>query len=216
MSSTAAAISGALIGGGAQGIRSRPESPTPNAAFDPAGSSWEQIVVDHHAFVLRRARRLTCNLQDAEDLTSEVFVRVFGALHTYAPGGSFRGWLARITTNLYIDQLRRRNRLQFSPLRESHERRLLSREPDPAEAVTSLVLEPRLQEALDALPSIFREVVVMRDLRGLTYEEVSREVGVKQGTVRTRIHRGRSRLRAALAVAEPPARHAVPATPASR
>jgi len=167
-------------------------------SFDPRGSSWEQIVTDHHGFVLRRAMWLTRNPHDAEDLTHDVFVRVFGALDNYVPGGNFHGWLYRITTNLYLDQVRRRNRIRFDALSETHERRLVSSEPDPADAVQDALLEPHLQQGLDALPPMFREVVVLRDVHGLSYDQVARTLGVKPATVRTRIHRGRARLRAAL------------------
>ena len=167
-------------------------------AFDPRESSWEQIVADHRGFVLRRALWLTRNPADAEDLTHDVFLRVFGALDSYVPGGNFHGWLYRITTNLYLDQVRRRNRIRFDALSEAHERRLVSSEPDPADAVQEALLEPHLQQALDALPPMFREVVVLRDVQGLSYDQVARTLGVKQATVRTRIHRGRARLRAAL------------------
>ena len=167
-------------------------------AFDPRRSSWEQIVADHRGFVLRRAMWLTRNPHDAEDLTHDVFIRVFGALDSYVPGGNFHGWLYRITTNLYLDQVRRRNRIRFDGLSEAQERRLVSSEPDPADAVHDALLEPRLQQALDALPPVFREVVVLRDVHGLSYDQVARTLGVKQATVRTRIHRGRARLRVAL------------------
>jgi RNA polymerase sigma factor (sigma-70 family) len=167
-------------------------------AFDPRHSSWEQLVTDHRGFVLRRAMWLTRNPHDAEDLTHDVFIRVFGALDSYVPGGSFHGWLHRITTNVYLDQVRRRNRIRFDALSEAHERRLVSSEPDPAHAVHDAMLAPHLQQALDALPPMFREVVVLRDVCGLSYDQVARTLGVRQATVRTRSHRGRARLRAAL------------------
>jgi RNA polymerase sigma-70 factor, ECF subfamily len=77
--------------------------------------SWDQIVEDHSARVYRLAYRLTGNAHDAEDLTQEVFVRVFRSLHTYTPG-TFEGWLHRITTNLFLDSARRKSRIRFDAL----------------------------------------------------------------------------------------------------
>ena len=87
--------------------------------------SWEQIVTDHSARVYRLAYRLTGNLHDAEDLTQEVFVRVFRSLDRYTPG-TFEGWLHRITTNLFLDQARRKQRIRFDALSDERAARLRS------------------------------------------------------------------------------------------
>ena len=79
------------------------------------------MVRDHSARVYRLAYRLTGNTHDAEDLTQEVFVRVFRSLDTYTPG-TFEGWLHRITTNLFLDMARRRQRIRFEGLAEETER----------------------------------------------------------------------------------------------
>src|SRR5450759_6037059 len=83
----------------------------PETPVGPGSSSWEAIVVEHSARVYRLAYRLTGNQHDAEDLTQEVFVRVFRSLSTYTPG-TFEGWLHRITVNLFLDQMRRRQRVE--------------------------------------------------------------------------------------------------------
>src|SRR5215216_4188653 len=77
--------------------------------------SWDDVVRTHSARVYRLAHRLTGNRADAEDLTQEVFVRVFRSLDSYRPG-TFEGWLHRITTNLFLDQARRRARIRFDSL----------------------------------------------------------------------------------------------------
>src|ERR1700746_1549575 len=74
--------------------------------------TWEDVVKEHSARVYRLAYRLTGNRHDAEDLTQEVFVRVFRSLSSYTPG-TFEGWLHRITTNLFLDMARRRQRIRF-------------------------------------------------------------------------------------------------------
>ena len=79
--------------------------------------SWDEVVRAHSARVYRLAYRLTGNVPDAEDLTQEVFVRVFRSLPSYTPG-TFEGWLHRITTNLFLDMARRRQRIRFEGLGE--------------------------------------------------------------------------------------------------
>ncbi|MGP4113016.1 RNA polymerase sigma factor SigE [Streptomyces sp. 4N509B] len=162
-----------------------------------APPSWEEIVSTHSARVYRLAYRLTGNQHDAEDLTQEVFVRVFRSLSTYTPG-TFEGWLHRITTNLFLDSVRRRQRIRFDALGEDAADRLPSREPTPQQHFNDTHFDADVQQALDTLAPDFRAAVVLCDIEGLSYEEIATTLGVKLGTVRSRIHRGRSHLRKAL------------------
>ena len=159
--------------------------------------SWEEIVRAHSTRVYRLAFRLTGNMHDAEDLTQEVFVRVFRSLSSYTPG-TFEGWLHRITTNLFLDGARRRQRIRFEGLADEVASRLPGREPSPAEAFDDTHLDDDIQAALRALPPEYRAAVVLCDIEGFSYEEIATTLGVKIGTVRSRIHRGRAQLRAAL------------------
>jgi RNA polymerase sigma factor (sigma-70 family) len=159
--------------------------------------TWEQVVRDHSARVYRLAYRLSGNAQDAEDLTQETFVRVFRSLADFSPG-TFEGWLHRITTNLFLDMVRRRQRIRFDALPEDTER-LPGTAPSPEQVYSDTHLDPQIQAALDALSPEFRVAVVLCDIEGLTYEEIAATLGIKLGTVRSRIHRGRVQLRQALA-----------------
>ncbi|WP_460445630.1 RNA polymerase sigma factor SigE [Angustibacter aerolatus] len=179
----------ATIGGGAR------VDTTDAVAWTPP--SWEEVVREHSARVYRLAYRLTGNVHDAEDLTQETFVRVFRSLSSYTPG-TFEGWLHRITTNLFLDQVRRKKRVRFDPLADDAGDKLPGREPDPSRVYEDTHLDDDVQAALDALQPDFRAAVVLCDIEGLTYEEVAATLGVKLGTVRSRIHRGRSQLRVAL------------------
>jgi RNA polymerase sigma-70 factor (ECF subfamily) len=147
--------------------------------------------------VYRLAYRLTGNVPDAEDLTQEVFVRVFRSLPSYTPG-TFEGWLHRITTNLFLDMARRKQRIRFEGLGEDAAGRLSGDEPTPAQAFDARHLDGDVQDALAALAPEYRAAVVLCDIEGLSYEEVAATLGVKLGTVRSRIHRGRAQLRVAL------------------
>ncbi len=167
--------------------------------------TWEEIVSTHSARVYRLAYRLTGNQHDAEDLTQEVFVRVFRSLSTYTPG-TFEGWLHRITTNLFLDMVRRRQRIRFDALGEDAAERLPSREPSPQQHFNDTHFDADVQQALDTLAPEFRAAVVLCDIEGLSYEEIAATLNVKLGTVRSRIHRGRSHLRKALQHRSPAAR----------
>jgi RNA polymerase sigma factor (sigma-70 family) len=162
-----------------------------------ASPSWEEIVRTHSVRVYRLAYRLTGNPHDAEDLTQEVFVRVFRSLSSYTPG-TFEGWLHRITTNLFLDGARRRQRIRFEGLADEVAHRLAGSEPTPAEAFDEAHLDDDIQAALKALPPEYRAAVVLCDIEGFSYEEIAVTLGVKIGTVRSRLHRGRAQLRAAL------------------
>src|SRR3954453_12189690 len=160
--------------------------------------TWDEVVRTHADRVYRLAYRLSGNRADAEDLTQETFVRVFRSLAEYTPG-TFEGWLHRITTNLFLDMVRRRQRIRFDALPEDVGDRLAARESGPEQAYDENNLDPEIQAALDALPPDFRVAVVLCDLEQLSYEEIAATLGIKVGTVRSRIHRGRVLLREALA-----------------
>jgi len=168
--------------------------PAESPGWEPP--SWDEIVREHADRVYRLAYRLTGNSHDAEDLTQETFIRVFRSLASYQPG-TFEGWLHRITTNLFLDMVRRRNRLRMEGLPEDTDR-LAGGGPEPELVYSETHLDPALQASLDELAPEFRAAVVLCDIEGLSYEEIGATLGVKLGTVRSRIHRGRAALRASL------------------
>ena len=174
----------------------RPSAPDPTS--ETVVPTWDEVVEDHSGRVFRLAYRLTGNRHDAEDLTQEVFVRVFRSLDTYTPG-TFEGWLHRITTNLFLDQARRRQRIRFDGLSDERADRLTSQSPSPDTAYAEQLFDDDIERALATLPPDFRAAVVLCDVEGLTYEEIAEILGAKLGTVRSRIHRGRTMLRTALA-----------------
>jgi len=158
--------------------------------------AWDDVVRQHSGRVYRLAYRLTGNRYDAEDLTHDVFVRVFRSLADYKPV-TFEGWLHRITTNLFLDRVRRARRIRFDALPDDSER-LAGRERTPEQLYEDSRLDDDVQAALDGLPPDFRAAVVLCDIEGLSYDEIAATLGIKLGTVRSRIHRGRSQLRNAL------------------
>ena len=164
--------------------------------------TWETIVREHSTRVYRLAYRLTGNAHDAEDLTQDTFVRVFRALHTFEPG-TFEGWLHRITTNLFLDQVRRKARVRIDPMGEYEVLVESSREDQPERSFEHGFLDHDIQFALDQLSPDYRAAVVLCDIEGLSYEEIAVTLDVKLGTVRSRIHRARTQLRTLLAHRRP-------------
>ncbi|MDT0202109.1 RNA polymerase sigma factor SigE [Nocardioides sp. AE5] len=169
-----------------------------STAVATAVPSWDEIVADHSERVFRLAYRLTGNRSDAEDLTQDVFVRVFRSLDGYSPG-TFEGWLHRITTNLFLDGARRRQRIRFDFLTDERASRMPSARGLPQDVFDAQNFDDDIEQALAMLPPDFRAAVVLCDVEGLSYDEISEILGAKIGTVRSRIHRGRAMLREALA-----------------
>jgi RNA polymerase sigma-70 factor, ECF subfamily len=181
-----------------------PAAPTPlrpheGAVLDEVDEtpSWEEIAERYGDTVFTMAYRLTGDRDEARDLAQDVFVRVYRNLDRYRPG-TFEGWLYRITKNLFLDRVRRRKRVRLVPLPEEEWRQPSESDPGPAERAEAGVLRGDLETALNELPPSFRTAVVLCDVRGLTYEEIAESLGWPIGTVRSRIHRGRKALRAAL------------------
>ena len=171
----------------------------------PADLTWESIVEQHSARVYRLAYHLTGNKHDAEDLTQDVFVRVFNSLSQYKPG-TFEGWLHRITTNLFLDRMRRKKRIRFDymadddaavPTSASFDR--YERSGQPEDAFDMSHFGDDIIQALAELPPEYRAAVVLSDIEGLSYEEIAATLGIKMGTVRSRLSRARAKLRESLA-----------------
>lgn len=143
------------------------------------------------------AYRLTGNDADTHDLVQEVLLRVRRGLESYRPG-SMEGWLSRITTNAFLDDVRRRKRRPTVALPDDADRVLVDVRADPEDVLASTSLSVDIQAALRALPEEFRVAVVLCDVVGLQYDEIADDLGIPIGTVRSRIHRGRAQLREAL------------------
>lgn len=147
-------------------------------------------------FVYSVAYRLTGNADDAQDLVQEVLLRVRRGLATYRPG-TMEGWLSRITTNAFLDDVRRRRR---RPVEALDDRPDEAGAPAPAadEVLVATRLGEDVQAAIRALAPDHRAVLVLADVVGLGYAEIAEALDVPVGTVRSRLHRARARVRADL------------------
>lgn len=159
--------------------------------------SWEEVAQLHGRFLYGLAYRLCGNHQDAQDLVQEVLLRVRRGLANYQPG-NFEGWLSRITTNTFLDQVRKKKRRPTVPLPDEPDR-VMAGSPDVHAESAARDLPDYLQQLLLDLSPDFRVAVVLADVIGYSYDEISQILDIPVGTVRSRIHRGRGRLREALA-----------------
>ena len=159
--------------------------------------TWEQIARDHGRFLYSVAYRLAGDNDDAQDLVQESLLRIRRGLERYEPG-SLEGWMARIVTNVFLDEVRRKKRRPVDALPDDPGRVL---PPAPAADEVQTGLSDEIQRALGELPEDFRVPVVLCDVSDLSYEQIAAATGVPIGTVRSRIHRGRRMLRAQLTAA---------------
>ena len=157
---------------------------------------WEEVARKYGRFLYTVAYRLSGNHDDAQDLAQEVLLRVRRGLETYRPG-SMEGWLSRITTNVFLDEVRRRRRRPLDALPADPDR-VVPPAPAPDVVLAQQSLPEDVQAAISSLPDDFRVAVVLCDVAGQSYQEISDGLGVPLGTVRSRIHRGRAMLRQAL------------------
>lgn len=157
---------------------------------------WEGVARNYGRFLYTIAYRLTGNPDDAQDLVQQSLLRVRKGLRTYRPG-SMEGWLSRIVTTAFLDEVRRRRRRPMASLGEEPEA-AFGTSPAADEAMMADALPADIEQALLSVPEEFRVAVVLCDVVGLSYQQISEALGAPVGTVRSRIHRGRDLLRKAL------------------
>jgi RNA polymerase sigma-70 factor (ECF subfamily) len=160
-------------------------------------AAWEDLVRLHSRRVYGLCYRFTGRDSEAQDLTQDVFLRVFRALSTFRSAeGSFSTWLARLTRNLLIDHYRRtRNERITDSIEEQlprvEETRTVARSDA---AVAGREASELLQGALAKLSPELRETIILRDLQDMEYREISQVLGIPEGTVKSRLNRGRAEL----------------------
>ena len=170
-------------------------------------AAWAALVRAHHRRVYALCFRFTGSATDAEDLTQEVFLRLYGSLKSFDPGcGSFPVWITTLTRNLLVDHFRRtRNQRLTSSLddgwcEEADDRgaipldRLQSSDPGQHEQLARRQMQQMVQRALAQVSPELREAVILRDLQDMDYKEIAQVLSIPEGTVKSRISRGRAEL----------------------
>ncbi len=172
--------------------------------IDGDSGAWAEMVRVHHRRVYGLCYRFTGNAADAEDLTQDVFLKVYSNLRSFdASRGSLPVWITTMTRNLLVDNFRRtRNQRATSSLDEGWDQteelrpadRLADAGPSPHEAAARKELARMVQGALCQVSVELREAVILRDLQDLDYKEIAQVLGIPEGTVKSRISRGRAEL----------------------
>ncbi len=164
--------------------------------------AFDELVHKYHKQAYNVAYRMTGNHADAEDLTQDTFLKAYRFFANYNRSMPFDNWLYRIMSNMFVDWLRRRPKVHIRSLDEpvlQEDGEIALDVPDSAQGPEALALSSELdgemQSALDTLPEVFRLTVILSDIEGLSYEEISEVMGCSIGTVRSRLHRGRRLLR---------------------
>jgi RNA polymerase sigma-70 factor, ECF subfamily len=159
------------------------------------GSAWEVLVKRHTRRVYNLCYRFTGNSAASEDLTQEVFLRVYRTVESYrADQGAFATWLTSVTRNLLVDHYRRSRRDRLTDSMDDASPQLETKEAparSPEQLTRALELSEQVQQALARLSPDLREAVILRDLQELEYREIQSVLQVPEGTVKSRINRGR-------------------------
>ena len=168
--------------------------------------AFRALVERHQRRAFAIAVGLVRDEHDAREVVQEAFLRVYRGLDRFKGGSSFFTWLYRIVTNLAIDLMRKPARreaesLDYALLEEEPDVPFLARiaEADPADVVRRSEIAERINRALDALPPYHRGVILMREVEGMSYEEMAQAMGVSKGTIMSRLFHARQKLQRALA-----------------
>ena len=161
---------------------------------------FEELVRAYEKGVYNLALRMLKNEQDALDASQEAFFRAWRALESFRGDSRFSVWLYRMTSNICLDMLRRAARREESSLtgEDGQDLPLPDRGDGPQQALERRELRQAVREGLDALEPDFRHVLILRDINGLSYDEISQVTGLELGTVKSRIFRARRKLAARL------------------
>ena len=172
--------------------------------MDGDSGAWAELVRTHHRRVYGLCYRFTGDPTDAEDLTQDVFLKVYSNLSSFdTTRGSLQVWITTLTRNLLVDNFRRtRNQRATSSLDDGWDStdelkpvdRLTAHGPTPHESAAQKELAKMVQDALARVSVELREAVILRDLQDLDYKEIAQVLGIPEGTVKSRISRGRAEL----------------------
>lgn len=172
----------------------------------PEQAPFAELMRRYRSHVDRQLYHLAPDWSDRADLAQEVWIRVYRNLSRLQSPVKFKGWMSRITTNLFYDELRKRKRhsrtLSLDAPRHLDDGQvdweIASEDPSPVDKMMTHEFYERLQAAIAELPEVFRTTIVLREIQGLPYEEIAEITGVSLGTVKSRIARARYRLQGEL------------------
>jgi RNA polymerase sigma-70 factor, ECF subfamily len=160
-------------------------------------TAWEVVVNSYAKRIYNLTYRYTCRREEAEDLTQEIFIRVYQNLKSFrSDSGSFQSWIMKVGRNLIIDHYRRTRRFQQTAGTEEMETMNLKDDKvlNPQRSVEQSEASLFLREGLQALAPELKEAIILRDLEGMAYQEIADLLSIPEGTVKSRINRARLEL----------------------
>jgi RNA polymerase sigma-70 factor (ECF subfamily) len=170
-------------------------------SVDERRASFEREALVHLDALYRVALRLTGSAADADDLVQDTMLKAYRGWDQFEPGTNARGWLLTILRHAFINEYRRRTRRPQTVDLETVEPFTVFdqvQEEDPQGAFFDRIVDDEVLRAIDELPEVFRETVVLSDVEGMSYEEIARVLDLPIGTVKSRLFRGRRLLQGRL------------------
>ncbi len=171
-------------------------------ALNKDSKSFETLVLKYEKLVFSIAYRMMGNKEDAEDVSQIVFIKIYNKLDTYIPGQSFKAWVGTITTNTCIDEIRKnknKKTLSTDMVFEGEENdfsiNLESKEPTPLDELLDKERRQIILESIGELKKSSRELIILRDINDLSYEDIALHLDMKLGTVKSKISRSRLKLK---------------------
>jgi RNA polymerase sigma-70 factor (ECF subfamily) len=165
-------------------------------------AAFERLIETYQKKIFNLAYRIVGNYDDAGDLTQEALIRIFKSIANFKEQSSFSTWIYRITTNVCLDDIRKKkNRRVLSLDEEIHvedgeiQRQIMSDDPLPDEVAEKEELRRIVTSAIEGLPEDQRIVITLRDIQGLSYDEIAEVLDCPAGTVKSRINRARQALK---------------------
>ena len=159
--------------------------------------AFEILVLKYQKMIFNLARSKLSNREDALDVSQECFLRAYRKLASFRAGSTFSTWLYRICLNLIYDRYRKNSGKAEEPLEELPRRaaEIPDGSADPQDIALKNERSAAVKRAIEALPEDFREILVLRDMNGCSYSQISELLGLGEGTVKSRINRARLKLR---------------------
>ena len=168
--------------------------------LDGDTNAFEVLVEDQKKVVYNLALRMLGNEEDAWDISQDAFLKAYTNLSGFRGDCKFSSWLYKLTTNLCLDFIRKRNRHKVVPLAfedddgESAYLEIADESFSPETQVEQKQLRESVRRGLNQLPEMQREILLLREIGGLRYDEISRQLNIEEGTVKSRIFRARKKL----------------------
>lgn len=165
-------------------------------------AAFEQLIEAYQRKIFNIALRMVGNYDDAGDLAQEVLIRIYKSIRSFKEQSSFSTWVYRITTNVCLDEIRKRKNRKVISLDEEIQvedgemkRQVESNEPSPEDTAEKSELQKLVGDAINDLPEDHRSVIILRDIQGFSYEEIAQMLQCPEGTIKSRINRARQALK---------------------